>query len=82
MASTENTKYNDLADIVAFVKSEPNQGQQQLIASVGYLINIVLAMPANNASSERAFSALRLVKIYLRPLRATTGVCVHSQRQT
>ena len=41
-------------------------GQLALISQVKRLIQLLLVMPATNASSERSFSALRRVKNYLR----------------
>ena len=40
--------------------------QRDLLSEVGRLLQIVLVMPATNATSERSFSALRRVKSYLR----------------
>ena len=40
--------------------------QLSLISNVKYLMQLILVMPATNASSERSFSALRRVKTYLR----------------
>ncbi len=44
--------------------------QAGLISQVSRLMQLVLVMPATNATSERSFSALRRVKSYL---RSTTG---------
>ena len=41
-------------------------GQLSLISQVKRLMQLILVMPATNASSERSFSALRRVKTYLR----------------
>lgn len=43
--------------------------QLSLLSQVKHLMQLLLVMPANNASSECSFSALRRVKMYL---RATT----------
>ena len=40
--------------------------QLSLISNVKYLMQLIVVMPATNASSERSFSALRRVKTYLR----------------
>ena len=42
------------------------KSQVALIDQVSKLMQIILVMPATNASSERSFSALRRVKSYLR----------------
>ena len=44
--------------------------QSSLLAQVKRLLQLILVMPATNATSERSFSALRRVKTYL---RATMG---------
>ena len=41
-------------------------GQMLLLSQIKRLIQLILVMPATNASSERSFSALRRVKSYLR----------------
>ena len=41
-------------------------GQLSLISQVKCLMQLILVMPATNASSERSFSALQRVKTYLR----------------
>ena len=43
-----------------------SSGQASLISEVTRLMQLVLVMPATNATSERSFSALRRVKNYLR----------------
>ena len=40
--------------------------QKQLLSLAIHLAKLVLVMPATNASSERAFSAMKRVKTYLR----------------
>lgn len=40
--------------------------QLSLLSQVTRLMQLLLVMPATNASSERSFSALRRVKMYLR----------------
>ncbi|KAL5479540.1 hypothetical protein EMCRGX_G023069 [Ephydatia muelleri] len=42
------------------------KGQQSLLSEVKKVLQLVLVMPATNATSERSFSALRRVKTYLR----------------
>ena len=41
-------------------------GQASLLSQVRHLLQLILVMPATNASSERSFSALRRLKNYLR----------------
>ncbi len=43
-----------------------SSGQLSLLAYVKRLVQLILVMPATNASSERSFSALRCIKTYLR----------------
>ena len=40
--------------------------QRSLLSEVSKIIQLILVMPATNATSERSFSALRRVKNYLR----------------
>ena len=47
-----------------------NTYEKAHISQVIELFKLILVLPATNASSERSFSLLRLVKSYL---RATTG---------
>ena len=47
-----------------------NTYEKAHISQVGELFKLILVLPATNASSERSFSLLWLVKSYL---RATTG---------
>ena len=42
------------------------QGQRLLMSQVVALLQFILIIPATNATSERSFSALRLLKSYLR----------------
>ena len=46
--------------------SSLSSGQTDLMSQVSRLMQLVLVMPATNATSERSFSALRRVKSYLR----------------
>ena len=59
-----NTKFT-IFDIKEYFLSL-SHGQLSLISSVKRLLQLILVMPATNASSERSFSALRRVKSYLR----------------
>ena len=43
-----------------------SSAEKLLISQVLTLLNLILVMPATNASSERSFSAMRRVKTYLR----------------
>ncbi len=43
-----------------------SQGQRLLVPQVVALLQFILIIPATNATSERSFSALRLLKSYLR----------------
>ena len=43
-----------------------SDGQRSLLGEVTRIVQLVLVMPATNATSERSFSALRRVKTYLR----------------
>lgn len=52
-------------DIVDFVRPI-----QQLLSEVVKLVILILVAPATNASSERSFSALRIIKTYLRTTMA------------
>ena len=42
-----------------------SQGQRLLVPQVVALLQFILIIPATNATSERPFSALRLLKSYL-----------------
>ena len=43
-----------------------SHAQRQLLGQVCRALQLILVMPATNATSERSFSALRRVKSYLR----------------
>ena len=45
--------------------SSLSSGQTNLMSQVSRIMQLVLVMPATNATSERSFSALRRVKSYL-----------------
>ena len=57
----KNSSPPGLMNIAKFV-----QENQQLLSEVVKLLVLVLVAPATNATSERCFSALRIVKTYLR----------------
>ena len=61
----EKTGIPSLTDIVDFVKSLGEQSQL-LLSEVVKLTRLILAAPATNASSQRLFSALPIVKTHLR----------------
>ena len=46
--------------------------QQTLLSEVFILLQLILIMPATNATSEQSFSALRRVKTYLRSTMTQT----------
>ena len=54
-----------LADIVKFFKNLSIR-ERQWLGEVQTLLQLVLIMPAPNATSERSFSGLRRIKTYLR----------------
>ena len=54
-----------LSSIFTFFRS-CSPAQLELMFEVSKLVKLLLVMPATNAGSERAFSALRRVKTYLR----------------
>lgn len=43
-----------------------SDGQRSLLGEITKLVQLILVMPATNATSERSFSALRRIKSYLR----------------
>ena len=43
-----------------------SDGQRSLLGEIPKLVQLILGMPATNATSERSFSALRRIKSYLR----------------
>ena len=63
-AGSTNTKFNIFDVKNYFLSLSP--GQLSLLSNVKRLMQLILVMPATNASSERSFSALRCVKTYLR----------------
>ena len=62
----EEKDFPSLLDVV----KQMNTYEKAHISQVIELFKLILVLPATNASSERSFSLLRLVKSYL---RATTG---------
>ncbi len=60
--SLENVAFFDLMKYF----SSLSDAQASLLDQVSKLMQLVLVMPATNASSERSFSALRRLKTYLR----------------
>nr|XP_014339917.1 PREDICTED: uncharacterized protein LOC106702279 [Latimeria chalumnae] len=52
-------------DVIDFMKN-PSYTECQFFSNVAVLIKLVLVIPATNAVSEWSFSALRLIKNYLR----------------
>ena len=62
----EEKNFPSLVDVV----KQMNTYEKTHISQVIELFKLILVLPATNASSERSFSLLRLVKSYL---RATTG---------
>ena len=51
-----------VSEIVSYIQSL-TPAQRYLVSEVITLVKLILVMPATNATSERSFSALRLVKI-------------------
>ena len=61
----EETENVTLQDIISHIRNL-SSSQKILLSEVCTLTKLLLVMPATNATSERSFSALRLVKTYLR----------------
>ena len=61
----DSAKNLSIFDVKTYLLSL-SPGQLSLLSQVQRLAQLVLVMPATNASSERSFSALRRVKSYLR----------------
>ena len=59
----KETKPPSVFTILAYIKTL-SSAKKQLLSEVCTILNLVLVMPAINASSERSFSALRRVKSY------------------
>jgi hypothetical protein len=59
---TQNVNIFDIRDYFVSLSS----AQRVLLSQVSRLLQLLIIMPATNATSERSFSALRRVKNYLR----------------
>ena len=55
----------DVYDLVTFLQSL-DSSRRKLLSEISTLGKLLLVMPATNAVSERSFSALKRVKMYLR----------------
>ena len=60
-----NDQEPSIQDLIVHLRNLP-VSQKALLTEVCILAKLLLVMPATNAVSERSFSALRLVKTYLR----------------
>ena len=56
----------DIFDIKDYFHSL-SSAQRALLSQVSTVLQLILIMPATNATSERSFSALRRVKTYATP---------------
>ena len=63
-SADSTTKNVNIYDVKSYLLSL-SPAQLSLISKVKHLMQLILVMPATNASSERSFSALRRVKSYL-----------------
>ena len=54
-----------LRDVITYAKTL-TEVQKDLMSEVCLLLKLILVMPATNAVSERSFSALRIIKTFLR----------------
>ena len=63
-SSDSTTKNVNIFDVKSYLLSL-SPAQLSLISKVKHLMQLILVMPASNASSERSFSALRQLKTYL-----------------
>jgi len=54
-----------VANVLEFFRS-CSPSQCELMSQVSKMVNLLLVMPATNAQSERSFSTVRHVKMYLR----------------
>ena len=71
-----------LNDIIKYCQDlEPSN--KNLLSEVGRIIALILVLPATNATSERSFSKLKLLKTYLRSTmsQAKELVLRHSKRE-
>ena len=55
----------DFDDVRNYIESL-NDAQRTIYSQVLVILKIILVMPATNATSERSFSVLRIIKNYLR----------------
>ena len=62
---TEMFRGSDNTSLQSIMKTM-SSAQKTLLSEVCTLTKLMLVMPATNAISKRSFSALRLVKTYLR----------------
>ena len=65
MSSNFSSDDTSLQSIISYFRNLSNP-QKILMSQVSKLVSLILVMPATNAVSERSFSALRLLKSYLR----------------
>ena len=59
----------NILDIIHFMQSL-NSSEREFLSQVVVLVELVLLVPATNAISERSFSALKRLKIYMRSTMA------------
>ena len=65
MEESGNVRQPTIFDIQAYFKGI-SVAQRSLLGQVGRVVQLIVVMPATNATSDRSFSALRRVKTYLR----------------
>ena len=70
-------------DIIECIKTL-STAQRSMISEVITLVDLLLVMPASNATSERSFSALQWIKSYLRSImtqqRLNSLIILHVDR--
>jgi hypothetical protein len=54
-----------LSDVLLYMREMTNR-ERLLLSEIAKVLKLVLVMPATNSTSERSFSTLRRIKIYLR----------------
>ena len=64
-------KPHDLSSILEYVRGL-SCSQKALMSEVCVLVSLIIVMPATNSTSERSFSALRTVKLYLKSTMTQT----------
>ena len=73
-----------LADVVKYF-TDLSIRERQWLAEVQTLLQLILIMPATNATSERSFSGLRRIKTYLRSTmkqeRLNSLMILHVQKE-